>query len=121
MSREKQRQLNRLQRLIDFIRQNPSLYKHNSSETCIVGLGVRLNMQRGKLTEPLNYSTMLTEFTKRYGVSNAVASALFWGSFKNINPRQKDYEVLDWSQIRPVTAIAVLNYIAKARARELSI
>lgn len=114
MSRETDRQKQRLINLANFIEKNPHLYKHEKPSACIVGLGNRL--VRGKLRDAFLTvgwaSETLEMFKKRYGVSDSTASDLFWGRFNKINRKQRDWNIHE-DRVPVKSAVAVLRYLTK--------
>jgi hypothetical protein len=114
MSREKDRQKQRLINLANFIEKNPNLYRHERPSSCIVGLGNRL--VRGKLTDALSIdwaSHSIQTFAARYGVSYSTAANLFWGRFNKINRKQRDWNLGEYPQVPVKSAVAVLRYLTK--------
>jgi hypothetical protein len=115
MSREKDRQKQRLINLANFIEKNPQLYNHERPSACIVGLGNRL--VRGKLTDAALSLTWATAtvgtFATRYGVPYSTASNLFWGRFGDVNPKQKNWNLGEYPRVPVKSAVAVLRYLTK--------
>jgi hypothetical protein len=113
MSREKERQKQRLINLANFIEKNPHLYNHNNPSQCIVGLGNRL--VRGKL-QPPTFGWMherARDFVKRYGVSCSIVYDLFWGKFNKINRNQKNWTLGQYEKIPVKSAVTVLRHLTK--------
>lgn len=120
MSREKQRQANRLRRLADFIAQNPKQFDMQSSVNCILGLANR--MRKGKVAPKSreygeDRTTLTLDFSKRYGVPEAVGEQVFVGNFDKVSRNFKSYNDTGWAisvQKIPVrSAVAMLNHLAK--------
>jgi hypothetical protein len=112
MSREKQRQANRLRRLAEII----STFKDYDQECpsrCVVGMGVRL--ERGKLAVSRDYSLdKYDTFSKRYGVSTDVVENIWNGSWHYIKGiRSKDADCYAGKYEQKRGAVRLLNNIAK--------
>lgn len=113
MSREKQRQAQRLRKLADFIQANPEEYIQNIGRHCIIGLGNRL--VRGKLGEYVFSLEPGQNFAKRYGVPVEVANHIYAGSWNQIPKSRGAVDVYGYS--RPSDqrrgAVRLLRNLAK--------
>jgi hypothetical protein len=114
MNRETQRQIARLNRLVEFIEANPDQYNQVGAFTCVCGLGARL--ERGKLIPVSDFHEYPDiVFARRYGVSGDTARNINGGYFQKVNPRLDNTG--NASTTKPSTAISLLNYIIKQKEK----
>lgn len=129
MNRETQRQIERLEKLADFISKNPNEYNQGIPNKCIIGLGARF--ERGRLA-PRKYNGFgfwdvnRAIFTKKYGISKINTYHIFWGNFKEINPRATSISISSFltdkeQESNRKKAVNILRYVAKQKSLGKSI
>lgn len=114
MSRETERQRQRLRRLADYIEANPQNYDQSSPFRCVVGLGRRVKFLKTKtVLGGIDYLyDVETAFAKRYGVSVETAENIWGGRFNRVVKGMRSY-AMDVRQPKASTAAKLLRTLAE--------
>jgi hypothetical protein len=117
MSREQQRQINRLKRLANFIQNNPDKYDQSESHSCIVGLGLRLvgNQFLDRPVRDIETGSLTDEFVRRYGVNYFTTLNIYYSDFKDIHK-----SLAGGYRATPKQAVKVVNFLIQRKEKELS-
>lgn len=115
MSRETERQKNRLRRLADFIEASPSEYDQAEPWNCIVGLGARLRLQGNKaFLIPDREWDVKEIFEKRYGVDSNTVGHIWGGRFGRVVKGMGNYSQ-DGRQPKASTAARLVRFLAEGK------